>query len=170
MRRLVEVGADLQQKNAAGKTAFDLLPGAPNADEKALVAVMDTKDLTTSCLHYLNRNHNALWFWVLQLSPDKSSKKSTKEPEKEGKFMVRVGDLSIDVPHFVEKVVQLDPSMAFAADKENRKAQGIATTVNFLAINAVLLWHGKYQVEPEPEHTSATCFVFKVTSPPRAWI
>ena len=75
-------------------------------------------------------------------------------------------NLSLDVPSFVKKMVEIDPTMAFLTDNQDRKAMHMASTINKQAIQSVLLWHNRYQVDPEPEHISTTCKHSLITSSP----
>jgi hypothetical protein len=62
----------------------------------------------------------------------------------------------------VQKCVASYSGLASAKDDKGRLAVDIASPSNKQAINALFLWHGRYRlIEPRPEHTSATCFVFK---------
>jgi hypothetical protein len=55
------------------------------------------------------------------------------------------------------------PDLAYVArDKDGRTAMDVASKPVKHAIQEMLLWHGRYRVtDPQPEHASATCFVFK---------
>ena len=55
------------------------------------------------------------------------------------------------------------PELAyFVRDKDGRVAMDVASKPVKQAIQEMLLWHGRYRVtDPQPEHASATCFVFK---------
>jgi len=49
----------------------------------------------------------------------------------------------------------------FLPINQDRKALHMASTINKQAIQSVLLWCNRYQVDPEPEHISSSCYVFK---------
>lgn len=51
--------------------------------------------------------------------------------------------------------------VTFLTDNQDRKALHMASTINKQAIQSVLLWCNRYQVDPEPEHISSSCYVFK---------
>ena len=54
------------------------------------------------------------------------------------------------------------PELAYAKDGQGRQAEEVATAQNKKAIKAVYLWHGKYRLTAsKPEHTSATCQVYR---------
>ena len=89
-------------------------------------------------LPLLQRDHCDLWF-----------------------LLVQVHDLP-NVPELVSRLVALYPELVLVTDAKGRVAVDIATPPIKFAINSVTLWFGKYRpVKGRPEHTSATCFVFK---------
>lgn len=54
------------------------------------------------------------------------------------------------------------PELADAKDVQGRGAEEVATAKNKKAIKALYLWHGKYRLTAsKPEHTSATCQVYR---------
>ena len=62
------------------------------------------------------------------------------------------------VLHFAQN----NPDLARARDGNGRVAADIATKESKHAIQSIFLWHGRYRViEGRPEHTSATCFVYR---------
>jgi hypothetical protein len=69
--------------------------------------------------------------------------------------------LFADLLDRVKRVVT--PELAyFVRDKDGRVAMDVASKPVKQAIQEMLLWHGRYRVtDPQPEHASATCFVFK---------
>ena len=144
LRRVIAHGGDLLVSNKDHKSAYDFLA---KSHDKAL-AVLSTASI--SCLSLLRQNNNALWFHALQ-TVDK-----TLHVHDAAKT-----NLSLDIPSFVKKIVEIDPTMAFLTDNQDRKALHMASTINKQAIQSVLLWHNRYQVDPEPEHISSTCYVFK---------
>lgn len=86
----------------------------------------------------LKTNYMAFWFHVIQLE--------------------NVKDLEVKVLEFVQRNLEL----GYAKDKDGRIAVEMATPANRAVINSEYLWFGRYRVtESRPEHTSATCFVFK---------
>eukprot|EP01034_Spumella_vulgaris_P026156 gene26156-32691_t len=73
-----------------------------------------------------------------------------------------------DYNTLVSDIITSHPELATVKDSSGRSAVDAATQRNKLAINSLLLWHGKYRVtESKPEHTSATCFVFKAVDESR---
>lgn len=62
----------------------------------------------------------------------------------------------------VLEIVQNNLDFGYAKDANGRIAVEMATPQNKAAINSEYLWYGRYRVaESRPEHTSATCYVFK---------
>ncbi len=54
------------------------------------------------------------------------------------------------------------PHLTTAKDDNGRSIMDLATPATKQAINALFLWFGRYRITSStPEHTSATCFVFK---------
>ena len=54
------------------------------------------------------------------------------------------------------------PSLAHEKDAFGRMAMDVATRPMKSIMQSLLLWHSRYRItEREPEHISATCFVFK---------
>ena len=80
----------------------------------------------------------ALWFYIIQLT---------------------------DVPGITDVIreyVIMHEILARAKDDKGRIAVDMATQESRLAIQSVFLWFGRYRItETHPEHTSATCFVYK---------
>ena len=83
-------------------------------------------------------NDHDLWFYIIQLSDMKGIEKR--------------------VLHYAQK----NPDLARVKDVNGRVAVDIATKGSKHAIQSIFLWHGRYRViEGRPEHTSATCFVYR---------
>ena len=144
LRRVIAHGGDLLVTNKENKSAYDFL--AKSLDKS--LAVLSAANI--SCLSLLRQNNNELWFHALQ------HVEKTLYVHDAAK-----ANLSLDVPSFVKKIVEIDPTMAFRTDNQDRKALHMASTINKQAIQSVLLWCNRYQVDPEPEHISTSCYVFK---------
>ena len=83
-------------------------------------------------------NDHDLWFYLIQLSDMKGIEKR--------------------VLHYAQN----NPDLARAKDGNGRVAVDIAAKGCKHAIQSIFLWHGRYRViEGRPEHTSATCFVYR---------
>ena len=62
----------------------------------------------------------------------------------------------------IEVMLSNYPTLATVKDSKGRAAEVVASESMKLVIQSVLLWHGRYRITKlEPEHTSATCFVFR---------
>lgn len=85
-------------------------------------------------------SHFALWFYFVQL----------ESSEYDG------------IEERVLEIVRQNLDFGYAKDANGRIAVEMATPQNKAAINSEYLWYGRYRVaESRPEHTSATCYVFK---------
>lgn len=101
LRRVIAHGGDLLVTNKDGKSAYDFL--AKSHDK--ILAVLSAA--STSCLSLLRQNNNELWFHALQ-HVDKTL--YVHDAAK--------SNLSLDVPSFVKKIVEIDPTMAFLTDNQ----------------------------------------------------
>lgn len=75
--------------------------------------------------------------------------------------VVQVDDVA-GIEDIIRTLVTNHPELANARDAKGRLVVDIATPAIKFTINSVTLWFGKYRpAAGKPEHTSATCFVFK---------
>ena len=132
---LLNLRADVSIKNEHGKTCLDQF----SAKDKLKILTELQFNLSL-----LEAHDFALWFVVVH--EDGSSDM----------------DLFAKLSAKVNKLVSSHPTLAAAKDADGRAAVDVASKPMKSIMQSVLLWHGRYRItEPRPEHTSATCFVFK---------
>ena len=132
---LLYYGADYTIKNKQGKTCFDLLSA------KGKLTILTKIELNLSLLEAYDYT---LWFAIVQ-EGDSSDV-----------------NLFAKLLAMVEALVSSYPALAAAKDADGRAAVDVASKPMKSILQSILLWHGRYRItEPRPEHTSATCFVFK---------
>ena len=132
---LLNLRADVSIKNEHGKTCLDQF----SAKDKLKILTELQFNLSL-----LEAHDFALWFVVVH--EDGSSDM----------------DLFAKLSAKVNKLVSSHPTLAAAKDADGRAAVDVASKPMKSIMQSVLLWHGRYRItESRPEHTSATCFVFK---------
>ena len=90
-------------------------------------------------LPLLSQKGHILWFYLIQIEND-----------------------SIDISPAIKSIVEKFPQLGSVQDNRRRSAVDVAAPRNKLAIKSVFLWHGRYRItQNQPEHQSATCFVYK---------
>jgi serine/threonine protein kinase len=159
---LVDAGADLNQYDWKGNTALHLAIKENQNDCKdvALILMKGGADVT----HKNNENSEAF-----DLLTDRQGFFMKTD------FSFDIFVANIDVWFYLLQITDVEGletrildhvikngELATRKDRNGRVAVDVATPKNKEAINSVFLWHGKYRVtEARPEHTSATCFVYR---------
>eukprot|EP01041_Mallomonas_annulata_P005180 gene5180-10359_t len=161
--KLIELKANLNLYDRQLNTALHLAVAQKNFD---IIRILIANDADAT----LKNKENKIPF---ESFPDESSRQfffidqeHTLEEFKAHNYHLWFYFIQIqDITGIEDKVlqyVQLYLFLAYAKDGHGRVACDMATPSNKAVINSVFLWHGRFRVtEARPEHTSATCFVFK---------
>ena len=139
LKYLIEKGAD-KDKVAEGRDGgLTALTFATNEEVRSYLRALDglKMSVTEDSLSTLKSPQCSLWFDMILL----------------------------DYPGATDKVQQFVaayPELAFLKDAQGRVAMDMAIQSSRQVMQTLLLWHGRYSItERRPEHTSATCYVFK---------
>ena len=146
IKQLIEKGkADEYIKDKGGHTYLELLPS-----DKKLSFFAESENPSKE---KLQKDDHLLWFLIIQMDPPLPSSSSDNS---------RLQKLFASLMEKIKILVSAYPELASAKDANGRAAVDVASKPMKSIMQSVLLWHGRYRItEPRPDHTSATCFVFK---------
>jgi serine/threonine protein kinase/ankyrin repeat protein len=137
MSIIIENGGSISSLNSENKTPF-----------ACFLSCKQKEDFIFRCKDYLSEkalsaNAYALWKEVIAIAP---------------REVTNIGSI-------LENLIQRFPELIYKEFEDGHSTLSLANPMNKEAIKATNLWFKNYKlVEPQPIHTSATCFVYKAIS------
>lgn len=154
-------GVDPSIADFSGKSFVELLQ---DSDQISLFASLDYSVVSVSAFNYF------LWFALIQVEAPPSNGIPNVDYLDRNQFnldpscvMGKTAQERYEMLHHqIEQMVTENPELIDAKDIHGRVAIEIASRPFKHIFQAITLWHGRFRVtEGRPEHTSATCCVFK---------